>query len=309
MPQRLSPYEENDVFAAPYAARIEQFTVAGRQAGLTPAASDRERIAVILVDYQHDFVHPDGTLAVPGAREDVARFLKWFYANAPRITSIYASLDTHLPRQIFFSSWWKDRAGHHPPAYTTITGEAVQRGDWIPQVEVEWSRNYVGLLRQQAKKELMIWPYHTMEGTLGHMLSAPVSEAIAWHSAARQTQPTFIAKGRTVRTEFYGIFGAEVADPFDQSSYLNLPLLDAIQDHVRIYIAGEAKSHCVLETVKQSLKHFQSQPDWIKRLYFLQDCTSCVKTAAHDFTPETEAALAAMAQQGVQMVNSTDRIL
>ena len=63
---------------------------------------------MILVDYQHDFVDPTGTLYVPGSQHDVARFLTWFYANAHKITSVYASLDTHLPFQIFYSSWWKN---------------------------------------------------------------------------------------------------------------------------------------------------------------------------------------------------------
>ncbi len=61
-----------------YAARIEEFTEAGRRADLTPASSDGEKIAVVLVDYQHDFVDPTGTLYVPGAQEDGARFLAWF---------------------------------------------------------------------------------------------------------------------------------------------------------------------------------------------------------------------------------------
>ena len=77
-----------------YAARISEFTEAGRRADLTPASSDSEKIAVVLVDYQHDFVDSAGTLYVPGSEADVARFLTWFYASARKITTIYASLDT-----------------------------------------------------------------------------------------------------------------------------------------------------------------------------------------------------------------------
>ena len=80
----------------------------------------------------------------------------------------------------------------------------------------------------------MVWPYHTMEGTLGHMLVAPISEAISWHSAARNTQPTYVVKGRTIRTEFYGIFGAEIPDPEDLESGLNVTLLSAVMKHDRV---------------------------------------------------------------------------
>ncbi len=302
-------FDAQDAFKGPYAPRIQAFTEAGQQAGFTAAHGDAEKVAVILVDYQHDFVDPTGTLHVPGSQQDVARFLGWFYANAHKISSIYASLDTHLPFQIFFSSWWKDpQTGEHPQPYTTITVDDVTNIKWLPIIEPDWSTSYVHQLQQKARKDLMIWPYHTMEGTLGHMLAAPLCEAIAWHSAARNTQPTYIEKGRTIRTEYYGIFGAEIPDPEDPDSSLNVTLLDAVMKHDRVYVAGEAKSHCVLETERQLVGRFGEQPELLKRLYFLIDCTSSVQHPVIDFDALAEAELAAMARQGVQKALSTDSI-
>jgi len=302
-------FNVKDAFRGPYPARIQEFTEAGRKGDFTAAYEDREKIAVVLVDYQHDFVDPTGTLYVPGSQDDVARFLTWFYANAHKISSVYASLDTHLPFQIFFSSWWKDpKTGEHPQPFTPITVEDVTSMKWVPLIQPNWSIKYVHLLQQQAKKDLMIWPYHTMEGTLGHMLVSPISEAIAWHSAARSTQPTYVVKGRTIRTEYYGIFGAEVPDPDDPDSSLNVTLLDAVMKHDKVYVAGEAKSHCVLETERQLLSRFGNQPDLIKKLHFLRDCTSSVSHPVIDFDAMAEAELAAMERQGVQMVLSTDPI-
>src|SRR5579864_4400649 len=107
-----------------YAARIQEFTEVGRNARYLPAAGDRQKVALILVDYQHDFVEPTGSLYVPGSQEDVARLLRWFYANGHKITTIYASLDTHIPFQIFYNSWWVDpRTGEHPQPFTVITGQ------------------------------------------------------------------------------------------------------------------------------------------------------------------------------------------
>lgn len=299
-------YNQQDVYRGLYAARTQDFAEEGLKAGLDPAHRDDEKIAVILVDYQHDFVDPSGTLYVPGAQEDMARFLNWFYANAHKITSVYASLDTHLPFQIFFSSWWKNpRTGEQPRPFTAISAEDVTTMQWVPIIQPQWSIRYVHQLKQQAKKELMIWPYHTMEGTLGHMLAAPISEAIAWHSAARKTQPTFIVKGRTIRTEYYGIFGAEIADPEDADSGLNVALLDAIMRHDRVYVAGEAKSHCVLETERQLVGRFGHQRDMLRKLHFLRDCTSSVQHPAVDFDALAEAELAQMERQGAQMALST----
>ncbi len=301
--------DERDATRGAYAARFQEFSEAGRQAGFTPAHSDGEKIALILVDYQHDFVDPTGTLYVPGAQEDVSRLLSWFYTNAARITSVYTSLDTHLPFQIFFSSWWKDpRTGEHPQPFTPITTQDVNSGRWVPVVQPTWSVRYVHLLAEKARKDLMIWPYHTMEGTEGHMLVAPISEAIAWHSTARATQPTYVVKGRTIRTEYYGIFGAEVPDPEDPESGLNTTLLDAVMKHDKVYIAGEAKSHCVLETERQLITRFGNQPELLKRLHFLTDCTSSVQHPTINFDALADDELTAMQRQGVQMVLSTDPI-
>lgn len=300
-------FDAQDAFKGPYAPRIQEFTAAGQRAGLTSAHSDTEKIAVILVDYQHDFIDPTGTLYVPGSQEDIARFLTWFYTNAHRITSIYASLDTHLPSQIFYSSWWKNpKTGEHPQPFTVITADDVSNMRWVPVIQPDWSIRYVQQLQQQAKKDLMIWPYHTMEGTLGHMLAAPISEAIAWHSAARNTQPTYIEKGRTIRTEYYGIFGAEIPDPEDPASSLNVTLLDAVMKHDKVYVAGEAKSHCVLETERQLVGRFANASDMLKRLHFLKDCTSSVQHPVIDFDSLANTELAAMERQGVQVVLSTD---
>jgi nicotinamidase/pyrazinamidase len=304
-----SLFNVQDAFKGAYPARIQEFTEAGRRAGLTSAREDREKVALILVDYQHDFVDPTGTLSVPGSQDDVARLLTWFYANAHRISSVYASLDTHIPFQIFYSSWWKNpETGEHPQPFTVITEEDVIGMKWVPLIDPDWSTRYVHQLKQKAKKDLMIWPYHTMEGTLGHMLVAPISETIAWHSAARDTQPTYIVKGLTPRTEFYGIFGAEIPDPDVPESGLNVTLLDAVMKHDKVYIAGEAKSHCVLETERQLVSRFGNQAELMKRLYFLRDCTSSVKHPAIDFDALAEEELGNMERLGVQMAVSTDPI-
>ena len=308
-PSQPTPYERQDAFKGPYAPRIQEFTEAGRRAGLTPASSDSETTAVVLVDYQHDFVDPSGTLYVPGSPADVARFLTWFYTNAHKVTTIYASLDTHIPFQIFYSSWWVDpRTGEHPQPFTVITGQDVDNRAWVPLLEPEWSLHYVHELQEKARKDLMIWPYHTMQGTLGHMLVSPISEAIAWHSAARLTQPVYIEKGLTPRTEFYGIFGAEVPDPRSPASSLNVPLIDALMRHDHVYIAGEAKSHCVLETERQIVERYANQPEMLRKLYFLKDCTSSVQHPLIDFDTLAEEELARMGELGVNVVVSTDAV-
>jgi nicotinamidase-related amidase len=302
-------YRPDDVYKAPYAARVDTFMRAGAAAGLTLARDDATTTALVLVDVQHDFVDPAGTLSVPGAQDDVARLLGWLYTNAGRVTRIYASLDTHLPLSIFYRAWWvSPETGQHPEPYTPITVEDVERGVWEPVAEREWSARYLGRLREQAKKDLMIWPEHTMEGTLGRMLTPALSEAIAWHSAGRGAQPVYIAKGRTPRTEFYGIFGAEVPDPNDSTSALDAMLLDRVMSHDRVYVAGEAKSHCVLETLRQIVARYQGQPDMLAKVHVLRDCMSSVAHPAIDFDALAETAFDEMSQASVRFVTSADGV-
>jgi nicotinamidase/pyrazinamidase len=312
LPHAPALFSVQDAYKSAYPARLHEFTRAGSQGNLRAADEDQERIALVLVDYQHDFVDPSGTLSVPGAQDDIARFLTWFYTYAHKITRVYASLDTHLPLQIFYPSWWKNpRTGENPEPLTIITEEDVMNEAWVPVFpgEQDWSVSYVRQLKLQAKKDLMIWPYHTMEGTLGHMLSAPISEAIAWHSVARKTQPSHITKGRTRRTEYYGIFGPEVFDPEDASSALNVALLEEIINHHRVYIAGEAKSHCVLESTRQIVGHFANRPELLSRLNILKDSTSSVRHPTVDFDAMAEEELGAMKQMGVNLVLSTDPVV
>ena len=303
-----------DVFRGGYVARTAEFVVAGRQAGLTAAHSDRRKIAVLLIDDQYDFIQPEGSLAVPGAREDTVRFLQWFYANVQQISSVFYTLDTHTLLHIFSESWWRQPQSDgqetdvHPSPYTTISVEDVESGRWEPVIEADWSHFYVQALREKAKKELMIWPYHCIEGTVGHMLLPPLAEAIAYHSSARMCNPVKLEKGRTPRTEYYGAFGSEVPDPQDASSGANSGMMDVIMAHDLVYVAGQAKSHCVLESLRQLLTQFEGQPQVIERLRLLQDCTSSVEHPVIDFDTMANQELAQMERQGLQLVLSTDAI-
>ena len=85
-------------------------------------------------------------------------------------------------------------------------------------------------------------------------------------------------------------------------------MLDAVMKHDRVYVAGEAKSHCVLETERQVVGRFGNQPELLKRLHFLRDCTSSVQHPTIDFDALANAELATMEQQGVQMVLSSEPI-
>ncbi len=278
----------------------------GRAAGLPTAAADTERVLLVLVDAQVDFIHADGTLSVPGAIDDTRRTIDWLFHNIRRITTIAASLDSHLPIQIFFPTWWVDAEGRHPDPYTSINGDDVHSRRWRPLYDHDGSVEYVDLLAEQAKKELMIWPYHTLIGTTGHSLTPALYEAVAYHSAARRAQPVFLPKGSIPRTEHYSILQPEVKVTDDPQGGLNTAFLEQIASYDSVYIAGQAKSHCVLETVTSMMRYFAERPEVIGRLHLLTDCTSSVAHPVIDFDALANATLARYEAHGLKLVTSAD---
>jgi len=281
---------------------------AGQAAHRRPAGLDRRRMLLLLVDTQVDFIHPDGALSVPGAVEDTRRTIEWLYRHLDQVTEIAISLDSHTPIQIFYPTWWINDRGEHPTPFTPISSEDVRRGLWKPLIEPDWSVEYVLKLEEQAKKVLMIWPYHTMIGTPGQAITPALYEAIAYHAGARRAQPTFLTKGSIPQTEHYSILEPEVKVPGQPLGEINTPFLDTLKTYDRVYIAGQAKSHCVLETVASIARYFAQEPDLIDRLRLLIDCTSSVVHPQIDFDTIANQALAEYARQGMKLVKSTDPI-
>jgi nicotinamidase/pyrazinamidase len=279
---------------------------AGAATRTPPAAEDERRTILLLVDPQVDFIHTDGALSVPGAVDDTRRTIEWIFGNLDRITSIAASLDSHYPNHIFFPSWWVDADGAHPPPFTPISGAELDEGRWRPIFEPEWSIEYAHRLEEEAKKQLMIWPYHTLLGTPGHTITSALYEAIAYHASARESQPRFTVKGTIAKTEFYSLLEPEVPVPEDPAGRLNQAFLDEILGYDSVYIAGQAKSHCVLETITSIVRRFGDAPEVLRKLHILTDCTSSVVHPEIDFDAMANEAFARFANLGVRLVTSAD---
>ena len=288
-----------------YAPRVLEATLEGRRAQLPPAHQDKQRVALLLIDAQVDFVHEDGALSVPGAVEDTRRTIEWIFDHVDQLTTIVASLDSHLPLQIFSPGWWVSRSGEHPAPFTVISHDVAADGTWTPLYEVEWSREYTRLLEAQARKQLMIWPYHTLIGTPGHAMTPALYEAVAYHASARSTQPIILHKGSEPRTEHYSIFEPEVKLP-NQPDAFNQNLLQVLASHDLIYVAGQAKSHCVLETLN-SLIRTQDEA-LIRKLRVLTDAMSSVAHPEIDFDRLADEQLQHYAQVGLRLVDTKQSI-
>ena len=272
---------------------------------VSPSGKDQERVLLWLIDAQIDFVFDGWNLPVPGAVADTVRTIEWIYRNMGKITSIAATLDTHFTFQIFHPSWWIDQNGNNPAPFTPISSADIDAGKWRPVQQIRWSVEYVRKLEQTNKKVLMIWPFHTLEGSVGRSLVPALTEAIHVHSVARFAQPRMLTKGTIVESEYYSAIEPEVAVPNNPMGGLNTAFLDFVSDYDKIYVAGQAKSHCVLETMTSTLRHFgKTNIGVIEKLHFLDDCTSVIP----GFEDATDKAFADFAAQGLKIVNSLDPI-
>lgn len=268
---------------------------------LTPASQNHEKVLFLGIDIQQDFMD-NGALGVPGAKQDVLRITKFIYDNMDKISNIAVSLDTHLPHQIFHPCWWIDENGNHPAPYTVITLADLDAGRWRAVINPQASREYVKHLEQDAKKALCIWTYHCLQGTSGAALENQFANMLYFHSVAKKTVVQRLVKGQDPLSEMYGIIKPE----YDTKGYINLDFLNKLESYDKILIAGEAKSHCVLESIHQILEYYETRPEITKKVYILEDCMSSIP-GYEDMTEQTFQTFRNKYQ--VNLVKSTDSLL
>jgi len=78
----------------------------------------------------------------------------------------------------------------------------------------------------------------------------------------------------------------------------------------KLYIAGQAKSHCVAWTVQDLLNDILvTDPELAKKVYLLDDCSSAVMVpGVVDHTEAANEAYVRFAKAGMHVVKSTDLI-
>jgi nicotinamidase-related amidase len=315
------------VYRVPYQERAAEAREWARLHGLRPAADDRERVALLLIDVQNTFCLPEFELFVAGrsgrgAVEDAARIAKLLYRRLDRVTQVVATLDTHAAAQVFHPLFWLDEHGEHPAPHTVIRLEDVESGRFranpalAPSLGTRadfdvaaWGRHYTRRLAEGGKYPLVVWPYHSMLGGIGHALVSAVEEAVFFHSIARQAPTRLEIKGRHPLTENYSVLRPEVSE--DESGAPLVPANRDLVDHLlsfdEILVAGEARSHCVAWTVDDLLREIQARdPALARKVVLLDDCASpVVVPGVVDFTDAAEAAYARFAEAGMRRARST----
>ncbi len=329
IPEFYSRENVKNIWSVPYQQRASEAREWANQHDILPASSDKFRTCLITIDLQNSFCTPGFELFVGGpsgngAVEDSQRLCEFIYRNLGWITHIAATLDTHQAMQIFHSVFLVNQEGEHPPALTLISREDLEEMRWkitpqianklglSPEEGQRYLIHYATQLQQNQKYDLTIWPYHVMQGSIGHALVPAIEEAIFFHDIARYDQINFMAKGSNPFTEHYSAIGPEVllnhkGQVIDRKSE---QIIELVRYYDRLIIAGQAKSHCVASTIDDLIHQIQAENEQLaKKLYLLEDCTSpVVIPGVADYTQSADLAFKGFAKAGIHLVKSTQPV-
>jgi len=314
-----------EVYRVPYQQRAAEAENWAKKHKLKSAATDKNRVGLLLIDVQNTFCIPDFELFVNGAVEDNGRLCEFIYRNLGLITEVIPTMDSHTAMQIFHPIFWLNQAGEHPAPATMISYEDVQQGIWRVNLNIAYSLTkgdrdrlekhalyYLKKLSQDGKYPLTIWPYHSMLGGIGHALVSAVEEAVFFHSIARKSQTNFELKGSNPLTENYSVLSPEVIDSIDGKTIANKnnSLIKKLLDYDAVIIAGQAKSHCVAWTIDNLLTEINKiDSNLAQKIYLLEDCMSpVVIPEVIDFTAQADAVFKNFAEAGMNIIKSTNSL-
>lgn len=240
-------------------------------------------VRLLLIDPQRDFCVPGAPLYVGGAENDCERTAAMIARLGKKIKRIYSTFDSHSQYQIFHPMFWRKKNGDVVDPWTEIKYADILAGEYAPMDPnmLDWCKAYAKALEDGGRYPLFIWPYHCLIGTPGWCMEEKLMSAI--HQWERDTYRSFraITKGSCFKTEHYSAVKAEVEVPEDPSTQINTKgLITPIEEGDIVIVGGQARSHCVANTLRDIIANF-SNPDYIKKLYILEDGTSNVGGFEH----------------------------
>lgn len=274
----------------------------------------KRKLHLLLIDPQNDFCDlPDAylppqpatgerqrpALPVQGAHADMLRVADLIERGGAGLENITVTMDAHNRYDIAHPDFWMNGEGGTVLPFTQITADDVRAGRYIPRRghAERGVQGYLDALEAAGRYQLMVWPVHCEIGSWGQNVHHDVRAAYNRWEAASLGVVRKIAKGENPRTEHYSAVMAEVPDPEDEGTQLNTRLIGSLARAERIYIAGEAGSHCV----KASTEHIAAQIG-ASRIVLLTDCMSPVR----GFEARQEQFLRRMAAQGARLATCAD---
>ncbi len=264
--------------------------------------------ALLIIDPQNSFCNPGdkngngrGSLYVEGAAEDMNRLGKWIVKNKDLIDYIAITIDSHQPNDIAHPNFWQDKDGNFPAPFTIITSKDVESGTWTPRFDPKRCLDYLQALEKQGEYPHVIWPVHCVIGSEGAAIYQPLMNSlIDWTVKGKFYQ--IVTKGTYPFSEHFGAFKAQIPDIDRSETQLNQNLIKTLETYQNVYLAGEAKSHCVANSLKQVL---DEAPALAPKFIILEDAMSNVT----GFETIADPIYAKAKSMGVRFAATTQNIL
>ncbi len=264
--------------------------------------------ALLIIDPQNSFcnkgdanVNNRGSLYVEGAEKDMTRLATWILNNKSEIDFIGVTLDSHQPNDIAHPNFWQDKNGNFPAPFTVISSKDVEAGIWTARFDPKRCLNYLKALEAQGEFPHVIWPVHCVIGSEGAAIYQPLMNAIEeWTVNGKFFQ--VVAKGTFPFSEHFGAFQAQIPDSKRPETQLNQGLIKTLETYQNVYLSGEAKSHCVANSLKQVINE---APGLAEKFIILEDTMSNVvgfETIADPIYNQAK-------QMGIKFTNTIDAIL
>lgn len=252
------------------------------------------KIHLLVIDPQNDFCKQGGSLFIPGADQDMKNLATMIDRISDKLADIHITMDSHHQWDIAHPIFWKDNTGKEPAPFTQITLSDLEKGNFTTSIPSNFARAkaYVQQLEANGRYPLTEWPTHCVIGTEGHNIVAELMEAVMKWERTRSAMVNFVTKGSNPWTEHYSAVIADVPDPKDPTTQLNVDFIDLLENQAdEIAIAGEALSHCVANTIRDIAYNFGNK-DAVKKFVLLRDATSPVpgfEKLGEDFITEMTA--------------------
>ncbi len=282
--------------------------------------TDDQRQAV-LEGYAIAGIAAPGALYVPGAHDDMIRVAQMIERIGDKLDDIHVTLDSHHLVDVAHPIFLVDSKGQHPNPFTIVSASDVKNGLWrttqpafqnrtsmeaaFPEKPRDGFEEYVQGLESNGRYPLCVWPPHTLIATWGYSVHPELMKSLLkWEESFAMVD--YVTKGSNFWTEHYSAVQADVPDPDDAGTMLNMDLIETLEDADIILLSGEARSHCLANTVTDIANNFGE--DNIKKMVLLKDATTDVpdQPGSTMFKDMGEQFVADMRGRGMQISTTTE---
>ncbi len=271
----------------------------------------KRNLHLLIIDPQNDFCDlpadfvPAGeapALPVPGAHADMQRVAGLINRGLEGIGGISVTIDSHHRIDIAHPAFWMTGEGGAVAPFTQITSADLAAGTYAPRDPAALTRvrSYLEQLEADARYTLMVWPTHCEIGSWGNNVHTDVRRAYNRWEEKTLRSVTKLIKGTNPWTEHYSAIQAEVPDEDDDTTQLNAGFIGMLAQADKVYITGEAGSHCVKATTEHIVASWDQAQ--LSKLVLVTDCMSPVT----GFAEQYDAFVATMRARGVQVMQSSD---